>query len=118
MLQSVKLKRKESVYKIVETLEQRTEVEALEQYFILKERPERITDLSLLERALVLMERATECIGQEYVFKLVRQSNIGSFVDLLPKNYIPNKAVNPVIREYDRNYFKNRIRELKEETYS
>lgn len=117
MLRSVKLKSKEDIYSIVETQQQRDKVEALEQYFMLRERPERITDLGLLERALVLMEKATDCTGEEYVFKLIRQSNIGSFVDLLPKDYLPNRTVNPIIRVYDKGYFQDRIRKLKGEAY-
>ena len=93
----------------MESAEQRERVEGLEGYFILGERPERIRDQGLLERALDLIKKTAACTGQEYVFTLIQQSNIGSYIDFVPKEYMPNVKVNLVLRVYDGNFFVDRL---------
>ena len=92
-------------------------VRSLGTYVTLKKTPDRITDVHLLEMALTSIEDATARTGREYVFKEIQQLSIGSSIKLYPKEYDVNTAVNWVLTTYDKTYFVNRIRELKEEAY-
>ena len=92
-------------------------VRSLDTYVTLKKTPDKITDLNLLERALASIEAATAATGREYVFKEIQQISIGSFIDLVPKDYNVNTKVNWVIGTYDKSYFERRMKELKEESY-
>ncbi len=92
-------------------------VDNLNTKIVLKKTPDKITDVHLLERALASVEAATAATGKEYVFKEIQQLSIGSFMDLLPRDYDPKTKVNWVLAIYDKEYLAQRIKELKGGVY-
>ncbi len=117
MLQSVKLKRKEDIYNLMNLQEEMKIVRNLENCIVLKKTPDKITDICLLEKAVASIEAASEATGREYVFKEIQQLSIGSSITLYPREYNIQSKVNWVLGTYDKEYLLQRIKELRGEAY-